>query len=189
MKQNSRFDFHPTPLAGLLVVQRKPLADERGYFCRFFCSEAFSAAGWKEPIAQINHTHTVSKGALRGLHFQYPPHAECKIVSCLRGQVYDVAVDVRKGSPTFLHWHGEILSAANQRSLLIPEGFAHGFQTLSEDCELIYLHSVPFDEHSEGALNLADPQIGIVWPLPMTDISLRDRHHPFISDRFKGVEV
>ena len=189
IKQTKRFDFHPTPLAGLLVVQRKPVDDQRGFFCRFFCAEEFQGAGLKKPIAQMNHTYTLKKGALRGLHFQYPPHAECKIVSCLRGEVYDVAVDIRKSSSTFLHWHGEILSASNQKSLLIPEGFAHGFQTLTEDCELIYLHSVPFYEHSEGVINIADPKIGIVWPMPIKDISARDQHHPHITDKFKGVEV
>lgn len=189
IKQTSRFDFHLTPLAGLFVVQRKRIADQRGFFCRFFCAEEFQEAGLKKPIAQINHTFTRNKGAVRGLHFQYPPYAEFKIVSCLRGEVLDVAVDIRKGSPTFLHWHGEILSASNQKSLLIPEGFAHGFQTLVEDCELIYLHSVPFYEHSEGAINIADQKIGIIWPIPITDISGRDLHHPFITDKFKGVEV
>lgn len=189
VKQNKRFDFHPTTLAGLWVVQRKPIADQRGFFCRFFCGEEFQAAGLKNPIAQINHTYTVKKGVVRGLHFQYPPYAECKIVSCLRGEIYDVTVDIRKGSPTFLHWHGENLSASNQKSLLIPEGFAHGFQTLAEDCELIYLHSVPFYDHSEGAINIADSKIGIAWPIPIADISNRDLRHPFITDNFKGVEV
>ncbi|MEI6315989.1 MAG: dTDP-4-dehydrorhamnose 3,5-epimerase, partial [Syntrophus sp. (in: bacteria)] len=189
IKQNNRFDFHSTPLEGLWVVQRRPIADERGFFCRFFCAEEFQAAGMKKPIAQINHTHTVKKGAVRGLHFQYPPYTECKIVSCLRGEVLDVAVDIRKGSPTFLHWRGEILSASNRKSLFIPEGFAHGFQSLVEDCELIYLHSVPFYEQSEGAINIADPKIRIVWPIPITDISGRDLHHPFITDKFEGVEV
>ena len=189
IKHNNRFDFHPTPLEGLWVVQRKPVEDQRGFFCRFFCVEEFQATGLNKTIAQINHTHTVKKGTVRGLHFQYPPHAEVKIVSCLRGEIYDVAVDIRNGSPTFLHWYGENLSAANQKSLLIPEGFAHGFQTLTEDCELIYLHSAPFHEHSEGAINIADQKIGIVWPIPITDISSRDLHHPFITDKFKGVEV
>jgi dTDP-4-dehydrorhamnose 3,5-epimerase len=189
IKQNNRFDFHPTPLEGLWVVHRKPVEDNRGFFCRFFCAEEFQVAGLKKPIAQINHTYTKKKGTVRGLHFQYPPYAECKILSCLRGEVLDVAVDIRKGSPTFLHWHGEILSASNHKCLLIPEGFAHGFQTLIEDCELIYLHTVPFYEHSEGAINVADPEIGIVWPIPITDISDRDRHHPFITDKFKGVKI
>ncbi len=189
VKQKNRFDFHPTPLAGLSVVQRKPLDDQRGFFCRFFCAEEFQGYGFKKPLAQINHTHTVKKGAVRGLHFQYPPHAEFKIISCLRGEVYDIAVDIRKGSPTFLQWHGEIISASNLKSLLIPEGFAHGFQTLVEDCELIYLHSVPFNDHSEGAINIADPKIGVVWPMPITDISDRDLRHPFITEKFQAVEI
>lgn len=183
------FDFEPTPLAGLMVVQRKPIEDHRGFFSRFFCAVEFREAGFATSIAQINHTFTCSKGAVRGLHFQYPPHAEVKIVSCLKGEIFDVAVDIRKGSPTFLHWHGTILSASNRRSLLIPEGFAHGFQTLCEGCELMYLHSVPFYVQAEGALNATDPGIGIAWPEAITDISARDLHHPLITDEFKGIEV
>ena len=189
IKQNKRFDFLLTPLEGLLVVQRKPVEDQRGFFCRFFCAEEFQAAGLRKPIAQINHTYTVKKGAVRGLHFQYPPYSEGKIVSCLCGEVYDVAVDIRKGSPTFLHWHGEILSATNQRSLLIPEGFAHGFQTLTENCELLYLHSEAFHPQAEGALHIADPRIGIVWPIAMTELSERDRSHPVIGSDFEGLSL
>ncbi len=189
IKQNKRFDFHPTPLEGLWVVQRKPVEDQRGFFCRFFCAEEFQAAGLKKPIAQINHTYTVKKGAVRGLHFQYPPCSEGKIVSCLRGEIYDVAVDIRRGSPTFLRWHGEILSAVNQRSLLIAEGFAHGFQTLTEDCELFYLHSEAYHPQAEGALHVADPGIGIVWPIAMTELSERDRSHPFIDLDFEGLSL
>ncbi len=184
-----RFTIHATPLPGLVVIERKPIEDDRGFFCRYYCSEEFREAGLRKPIVQINHTLTRKKGSIRGLHFQYPPYAECRIVNCLRGEVFDVAVDIRKGSPTFLHWHGEILSASNQRSLLIPEGFAHGFQSLIEDCELIYLHSAPFNDRSKGAINIADPGIGIVWAMPITDISDRDLHHPFITDKFNGVET
>jgi dTDP-4-dehydrorhamnose 3,5-epimerase len=187
MIQNNRFDFYSTPLEGLWVVQRKPIKDQRGFFCRFFCTEEFQAAGLKKAVTQINHTQTVKKGAVRGLHFQYPPHSEGKIVSCLRGDVYDVAVDIRKGSPTFLNWHGEILSAENQRSLLIPEGFAHGFQTLTENCELLYLHSEVFHPQAEGAFHVEDPGIGIVWPIAMTELSERDRSHLFININFKGI--
>ena len=183
----SRFDFLPTPLSGLTVVQRKPIEDERGFFCRFYCAEEFREAGLKKPIAQINHTFTRKKGAVRGLHFQYPPFAETKIVSCLKGEIFDVAVDLRKGSPTFLCWHAEILSAANQKSLLIPEGFAHGFQTLAEDCELIYLHTESFHLQAEGALNVADPRLGIAWPVAIAELSERDRNHPYINLHFEGV--
>jgi dTDP-4-dehydrorhamnose 3,5-epimerase len=189
VKRSGRFDFHPTPLKGLFIVQRNSVKDSRGFFCRFFCAEEFQEAGMNKSIVQINHTRTVKKGAVRGLHFQHPPYAEIKLVSCLRGEVYDVAVDIRKGSPTFLQWHSEILSADNQKSLLIPEGFAHGFQTLVDDCELIYLHSAPFYKPSEGAINAADPRIGIIWPVAITDRSSRDLQHVLITAGFKGVEI
>ena len=183
----SRFDFIPTPLTGLMLVQRKAIEDHRGFLSRFYCAEEFRAAGIDKPVAQINHTLTRQRGAVRGLHFQHPPHAETKVVSCLKGEILDVAVDLRRDSPTFLHWHGEILSAANRKSLLIPEGYAHGFQTLSEDCELIYLHTSPYHPESEGALNVADPRLNIAWPLPVNDLSERDRNHPFINQNFQGI--
>jgi dTDP-4-dehydrorhamnose 3,5-epimerase len=185
----SRFDFSPTDLAGLLVVQRKPIEDQRGLFSRFFCVEEFRRAGLEKPVVQMNHTLTRNKGAVRGLHFQYPPHAETKVVSCLAGEIFDVAVDVRCGSPTFLRWHAEILSAANRRSLLIPEGFAHGFQTLTDACELMYLHTAAFHVGAEGALNVADPRLALEWPLPPIDLSERDRAYPFVEPDFEGIAV
>lgn len=185
--KEARFNVHLTPLDGLLVVERKPVEDSRGFFSRFFCAAELESQGFNRPISQINHTRTRNRGVVRGLHFQHPPHGEIKIVSCLAGEVFDVAVDIRKGSPTFLQWHGEILSAENQRSLLIPEGFAHGFQTLTGDCEMFYLHSVPYQPHAEGALNIADPAIGIAWPMAVTELSERDRAHPFIDAEFEGV--
>jgi dTDP-4-dehydrorhamnose 3,5-epimerase len=183
----SRFDFIPTPLSGLKLVQRKAMEDHRGFLSRVYCAEEFAEAGAGKPIAQINHTLTRKKGAVRGLHFQHPPHAETKLVSCLKGEIFDVAVDLRSGSPTFLHWHGEILTAANRRSLLIPEGYAHGFQALTDDCELIYLHTAAYHHEAEGALNVADPRLSISWPLPIDDISERDRNHPFISQEYRGI--
>lgn len=189
IKKSNRFDFHPTPLEGLWMVQRKAIEDPRGFFCRFFCAEEFQTIGLKKPIAQINHTCTLKKGAVRGLHFQYAPYAEVKIISCLRGEVYDVAVDLRKNSPTFLNWHGEILSETNQKSLFIPEGFAHGFQTLTENCELIYLHSESFQPQAEGALHVGDPEIGIAWPISITEMSERDRSVPFIDSTFTGLPL
>lgn len=183
----ARFDFIPTPLAGLTLVQRKVIDDRRGFLSRFFCVDEFREAGHDKPIAQINHTLTRNKGAVRGLHFQYPPHAESKLVSCLQGEIFDVAVDLRRGSPTYLHWHGAVLSAKNRHSLLIPEGFAHGFQTLSEDCELIYLHTETYHPEAEGALNAADPKLGIKWPLAMSGQSERDRRHPLIEENFLGI--
>lgn len=185
----SRFDFAVTILNDLFVVQRKAIEDDRGFFSRFYCAEEFAQAGIKKPIAQINHTLTRKKGAVRGLHFQHAPHAEMKLVSCLKGEVWDVAVDLRRGSPTFLQWHAEVLSSANRKSLLIPEGFAHGFQALTEDCELIYLHTSAYQPTSEGALNATDPKLGIAWPLAITEISDRDRNHKLIEQSFQGITV
>ena len=185
----ARFDFISTPLTGLTLVQRKAIEDQRGFLSRFYCADEFREAGLQKPIAQINHTLTRSKGAVRGLHFQYPPHAEAKLVSCLQGEVFDVVVDLRCGSPTFLQWHGVKLSALNRQSLLIPEGFAHGFQTLTENCELIYLHTASYQPEAEGALNVRDPKIGIAWPLTMAELSERDRNHKLIEQDFQGIKL
>lgn len=185
----SRFEFFTTSLSGLTVIQRKPIEDDRGFFCRFYCAEEFREAGLQKSIAQINHTFTRGKGAVRGLHFQYPPHAEAKIVSCLKGEIYDVALDIRRGSPTFLCWHAEILSAANRKSLLIPEGFAHGFQTLTKDCELIYLHTAPYTPDAERGLNVRDPRFAIVWPLNIAELSKRDLSYACIDNQFEGIQL
>jgi dTDP-4-dehydrorhamnose 3,5-epimerase len=123
------------------------------------------------------------------MHFQHPPHAETKFVSCLRGEVFDVAVDLRRGSTTLLLWHGEILSATNHRTLMIPEGFAHGFQTLTEDCEMLYFHTTAYQGDAEGGLNARDPRLGIQWPLPIAGESVRDATHPLVSEDFRGLAV
>ena len=182
-----RFDFLPTSLVNLSVIHRRPFEDDRGSFARLFCAEEFREISLSKPIVQINHSFTRRKGAVRGLHFQYAPHAETKIVTCLKGSIFDVAVDLRPDSPTFLRWHGEALSGGNRRSLVIPEGFAHGFQTLEEDCELLYFHTDYYVPAAEGGLNVADPRVGIDWPLPIADLSERDRTHPCISADFAGV--
>lgn len=162
------------------------MEDSRGFLSRFYCAEEFANAGARLQIAQINHTFTRKRGAVRGLHYQLAPHAEMKFVSCIQGEIWDVAVDLRRDSPTFLQWHGEVLSAANRRSLFLPEGFAHGFQALSDNCELIYLHSTAYHPESEGALNTGDPKLGIFWPLPITEISERDREHKMLEQHFQG---
>lgn len=185
----SRFEFVFTLLPGLVVVRRKPVEDERGFFSRFYCAGEFREAGLSKPVVQINHTLTRGKGAVRGLHFQSPPHAETKIVSCIRGEIFDVAVDIRRGSPTFLRWHAEILSAENHKSLLIPEGFAHGFQALSDECELIYLHTASYSPDAEGGLNVSDPRIAVEWPLGVKGLSNRDQSYACIDDRFEGMAL
>jgi dTDP-4-dehydrorhamnose 3,5-epimerase len=123
---------------------------------------------------------------VRGLHFQYPPCEETKVVSCMQGSIFDVAVDIRRSSPTFLHWHAEVLSSDNMKSLLIPEGFAHGFQTLSEDCILIYLHTASYAPEAEGGMNVKDPRLSISWPLQISGLSDRDSNCPYIDDSFEG---
>ena len=183
----SRFTVTPTPLAGLQCIQRQPLQDARGFLARLFCADELAAAGWPGPVAQINHTHTAERGAVRGLHYQRTPAPEAKLVSCLRGAVWDVAVDLRAGSPTFLHWHAQELSAQNHCALLIPPGFAHGFQVLEVGTELLYLHSAPYTPACEGALHAQDPRLAIAWPLPVQGLSARDAAHPWMDASFEGI--
>ncbi len=186
---SGRFDILPTPLADLRLLQRKPLGDSRGYLERLFCLRELAEILGERHIVQINHTLTASRGTVRGMHFQRPPHAETKFVSCLRGEVFDVAVDLRRGSPTFLRWHGEILSADNHRTLVIPEGFAHGFQTLCDDCEMLYFHTTAYHAEAEGGVNALDARLSIDWPLPVHGLSARDATHPMINNDFSGIAL
>jgi dTDP-4-dehydrorhamnose 3,5-epimerase len=185
----SQFSIFDTPIAGLKVIERKPIGDSRGFLARIFCDEQLKSVGWKKPIAQINQTVTKKRGTVRGMHFQNTPHAEMKLVSCLQGEIWDVAVDLRKNSPTFLKWHAETLSSENCRALLIPEGFAHGFQTLTNDCELLYLHSAPYAREYEVGIRPDDPYLDISWPLNFFEISTRDAEHPLLNDQFTGIEL
>ena len=152
-----------------------------------FCQQELGQLLERRSIVQINHSLTVRKGTIRGLHFQSPPKAEKKFVRCLRGSVFDVAVDLRYGSPTFLKWHGERLSEENMKTMYVPEGFAHGFQTLDENTELMYLHTEYYSPEHEGAVRYDEPMISIAWPLESTDISDRDRSHELLRDGFKGI--
>lgn len=183
----NRFTVTDLPLAGLKIVERRHLGDSRGFLSRLFCAEELAAAGWTKPIAQINYTYTAKRCTVRGMHFQYPPHAEMKLVSCMRGEIWDIAVDILADSPTFLHWHAELLSAENRRALLIPEGFAHGFQTLTDEVDLLYCHSAAYNSSAEAGLNPLDSRLAIAWPLAIDEISARDSAHPLIDTEFKGV--
>ena len=183
------FKFIETPLPGAFIVEPRPFQDRRGLFARLFCREDFRAMGHEKEIVQVNHSVTTAKGAVRGMHFQWPPWTETKIIKCIRGAVFDVMVDIRKGSPTFLKWHGEVLSAENMRSAYIPDGFAHGFQTLEADCELLYFHTAVFSPSFEGAVRFDEPKVGVQWPLDVTDLSDRDGSHPYLADDFDGLPV
>lgn len=176
----SRFTYHPTPVFGVVIVERHPRGDERGSLARLYEPDAVPLG----TIAQINHTVTRRAGTVRGLHFQRAPHLEAKLVSCLSGAILDVAVDLRDGSPTFGRHVAAELSAENTRALLIPEGCAHGFQTLTDDCHLLYLHSAPHAPEAEGGIHHASPALGIGWPLPPVAVSARDAALPMLDDAF-----
>lgn len=175
-----------TPIAGVVVVESTTLQDSRGAFGRLYCERELAEVAGERRIVQINRSSTSAIGTIRGMHYQRPPAAEMKFVRCLRGRVWDVAVDLRAGSPTFLRWHAEELCAERARMLVIPEGCAHGFQVLEPDSELLYLHTNFYAPGDEGALRWDDPAIGIAWPLPVTDLSMRDAGHPLLERHFSG---
>lgn len=187
MPMTERLTIELTALTGLQVLQRHPIGDRRGYFERLFCGDELAAWLGDRAVRQINRTTTDAAGTVRGLHFQHIPCAEAKLVSCLQGEVFDVAVDLRRHSPTFLQWHGEVLSGDNHRSLLIPEGFAHGFQTLVGGCELLYVHTAPHTPAAEGGVHPGDPRLGIAWPLPVSGLSPRDAGQPWLTEAFTGL--
>ena len=183
------FEITDTPLAGLKIIRRRPVPDSRGFFCRVFCAAELAAAGFTRPVSQANHTFTRKQGSVRGLHYQLQPAAEMKLVSCLKGEIFDVAVDVRRGSPTFLRWHGVRLAAGGFASLLVPEGFAHGYQALAPDSEVLYLNSSPYSPEHARALNALDPALAVGWPLPVSEQSERDRAVAFCGAGFEGMVV
>ncbi len=182
-----RMNFIETPIVGAYVIELECFEDERGIFTRTFCQKEFEAISFHKQIVQINHSLTIQKGTIRGLHYQLPPACETKIVRCIQGKVFDVMVDLRKNSTTFMQWYGVELSKDNQRMAFIPDGFAHGFQTLTGNSELIYLSSEFYNLKFERGLRFSDPALAIEWPLPVTVISKKDKKHPFINHDFKGI--
>ena len=170
--------FTPTPVQGALVVELERLEDERGFFARSFCPRAFAEHGLDSRLAQCNVSYNARRGTLRGLHYQAAPHGEAKLVRCTQGTVWDVVVDLRRESPSFRRWHAVELSAANRRALYVPDGCAHGFQTLTDDAEVLYLMSEFHHPESARGLPWNDPAFGIEWPLPDPILSPRDRGFP-----------
>lgn len=183
----TRFQITATPIPGVQVITRGRVADERGFLERFYDFFDFKEVLPHGAIQQVNHTYTKLAGTVRGLHIQLPPNEEAKIVFCIKGRVFDVAVDLRDNSPTFLQWFGCELSESNQKSLLIPPGCAHGVQTLEVDCELLYLHTALFAPESETGLNPLSASIGIEWPMPIRHLSRRDQNETSDPILFKGV--
>lgn len=170
-----------TPIPGLATIDTVPYRDHRGEFARAFCEHELAPVLGDRHIVQISLSTTYRIGTVRGLHFQRPPHREMKFVRCIRGRVWDVAVDLRPQSPTFLHWHAEELDAGNRRMMLIPEGFAHGFQTLQDDCELLYMMTSEYRAESADGVRWNDPDLAIRWPLPVNDISAQDQSLPLVA--------
>jgi dTDP-4-dehydrorhamnose 3,5-epimerase len=170
--------FRPTDIGGVWLIEQERRVDERGYFARAWCSEEFRAQGLVTTFPQINTAVSTRAGTLRGMHIQDAPHAEVKVVRCVRGSVYDVALDLRPDSPTFRLWYGVELTAANGLSLYLPEGCAHGYVTLEPDTELVYMASSPYaPKHARGVRH-DDPAFGIHWPIATEIISEQDRNWP-----------
>jgi len=180
-------EFAPTRIAGAFAVRHDVRADNRGRFKRQYCEREFAEAGLITRWVQVNHSVTHGVGSIRGMHFQRPPAAEAKLVSCPVGRAFDVAVDLRRNSPTFLKWTAIEIDEAT--SFYIPEGCAHGFQALSDEVHLIYQHSACYTPAAEGGVGFDDPAIGIEWPLPVGTMSDRDRSFARIDERFEGVEL
>jgi len=181
--------FNPLILAGAFTIDVQPFQDSRGFFTRTFCENEFSAHGLVQHFVQANHSGTNGKGIIRGMHFQRTPFFEVKLVKCVQGAIFDVIVDVRKNSPTFLQWYGAELTAENKKMMYVPAGFAHGFQSLTDYSEITYMVSGFYNKESEGGVKYDDPKVKIEWPLPISLVSDKDMKIPFIDSTFEGVLV
>jgi dTDP-4-dehydrorhamnose 3,5-epimerase len=182
-------NFLPTSIQGLWEITTEPRGDARGSLTRLYCADEFEEITPGLRFVQVNHSITALRGTLRGMHFQRAPALEAKLIRCLRGSVFDVIVDVRENSPTFGRWHAVELTEINQRQVLIPSGCAHGFQTMADDCQLLYQHSAAYAPYCEDGLAFDDARVGIHWPLPITEVSARDRGFKRIGNGFEGVRI
>jgi dTDP-4-dehydrorhamnose 3,5-epimerase len=181
-------ELRETPLSGAFLIDLARKGDSRGFFARLFCERAFASLGLESAFVQINDSLSARMGTLRGLHYQLPPFQEVKVVRCIRGALWDCIVDLRPGSPTFKRWFGVTLSADNRTMLYVPRGFAHGFVTLSDDAEVIYLVSAPYAPDHERGLRWDDPAIGIDWPQQPAEMSDKDRDWPLFDPSYHRVE-
>ncbi len=179
--------FNSLDLKGAFTIDVQPFQDNRGFFTRTFCEKEFAEHKLVKHFVQANHSGTQGVGVIRGMHFQHAPFCEVKLVKCVQGSIFDVIVDVRAGSPTFLQWFGAELSAENKRMMYVPAGFAHGFQTLSDYSEITYMVSEFYNKESEGGVKYDDSQVNIKWPLPVSLVSDKDMKIPLISESFTGV--
>jgi dTDP-4-dehydrorhamnose 3,5-epimerase len=182
-------NFESTGLNGSYVIDIFPVEDERGWFVRTFCKNEFNKIGHSKEWVQMNHSCTNEAGTIRGMHFQKQPFSEIKLIRCISGKIFDVIIDLRQNSETFLKWFGIELSAENKKMIYIPEGFAHGFQALTDNCQLIYHHSAFYTPGFEEGIKYDNKIINITWPLAVTNISERDQNHPLLDQHFEGLNI
>ncbi|WP_298819612.1 dTDP-4-dehydrorhamnose 3,5-epimerase [Chloroflexus sp.] len=173
--------FLPTELKDAYIIELEPREDNRGFFARVWAKDEFAEHGLVDRVVQMNLSYNRLAGTLRGMHFQHAPYAETKLVRCIRGAIYDVIIDLRPESPTYKRWIGVKLTAANRLALYVPEGFAHGFQTLEDETEVFYQVSQYYTPSAEGGVRFDDPAFGIEWPLPVTEMSEKDRRWPLFN--------
>jgi dTDP-4-dehydrorhamnose 3,5-epimerase len=173
--------FKKTKIKGLYIIEPEFKIDERGYFARIFCKKEFKKNGFDFEIVQTNRSLTKKKGTIRGMHFQKKPKSEDKIICCLKGKIFDVAIDLRKNSPTFGKWVGVELSEENKKMFLIPKGFAHGFQTLTDNCEILYFMSEFYSPKYESGVRWNDPFFNIKWPIKNPILSEKDKNWPLVK--------
>ena len=175
--------FHPVPLKDAYTIAWESRSDDRGLFARAFCADEFRREGLVSSFAQANLSENRIAGTVRGMHFQKAPHAEVKLVRCVKGAIYDVIVDIRPDSSTYLQWFGTTLSAENGLMMYVPEGFAHGYQSLEDQATAFYLVSTPYAPWAEGGLRHDDPHLAIRWPISVTSVSPKDVAWPLLSER------
>lgn len=180
--------FHKTTLADAMLIDIEPRGDDRGFFARVFCEREFAAHGLETRYVQANHSRNARKGTLRGMHFQKSPHGEVKLVRAVGGAIHDVIIDLRRDSPSYGRWEGFDLTAENGRILYVPAGFAHGFQTLEDNCDVTYMVSQPYTPEAERGVRFDDPAFGINWPLPVATISEKDAAWPHVNLE-AGIEI
>lgn len=178
--------FEETQLKGAYIVSLQLLQDQRGAFARTYCKKEFAEIGHTKEFVQINQSYNNLKGTIRGMHFQLPPYQEIKLIRCIKGAVLDVIIDLRKNSKTFLHHFAVELSAENRKAIYVPENFAHGFQTLEDNAELIYQHTEFYTPLADAGIRYDDPTLNISWKLPPVMVSDKDMHYKHIDSEFKG---
>ncbi len=177
--------FEETKLKGAYLISLNPLTDSRGSFARTFCKKEFKQIDHTKEFVQLNHSYNTYKGTIRGMHYQLAPHQEIKLIRCVRGAVLDVIIDLRKDSPTFLQHVSVELSAENKKMIYVPENFAHGFQSLKDNSELIYHHTEFYTPQADTGVRFDDPTLNIKWPLPPVMVSDKDKNYKLIDNTFK----